>query len=436
MTDRLESDGAAAASSVSPVSPFSAIPDAIAAIGRGEIVVVVDDEDRENEGDLIMAAEFATPESMAFFVRYTSGVICAPLIGERLDELALPLMVSVNTETMRTAYTITVDAAEGTTTGISAADRSRTLNLLADPKSSPNDFNRPGHVLPLRYRPGGVLKRAGHTEAAVDLARLAGCQPAGVLCEVVNDDGTMARLGDLIRFCEQHGLLLISIADLIRYRRANERLVDPIAQARIPTVYGEFLGHVFRDFDNTEHLALTYGSVMGSEPVLVRVHSECLTGDILASLRCDCGAQLHAALQAIAEAGAGVLVYLRGHEGRGIGIGHKIAAYSLQDRGRDTVDANLELGLPVDGREYGIGAQILAELGVHRMRLMTNNPKKIGGLSGYGLEIVERVPTPLAANPYNRNYLRTKKNRMGHLMDDITDDADDLAQATALSDSA
>lgn len=432
MTERSATDDAPAA------SPFAAIPDAVDAIGRGEIVVVVDDEDRENEGDLIMAAEHATPETMAFFVRYTSGVICAPLMGERLDDLALPLMVTVNTESMRTAYTVTVDAAEGTTTGISAADRSLTLNLLADPKSSANDFNRPGHVLPLRYRPGGVLKRAGHTEAAVDLARLAGCHPAGVLCEVVNDDGTMARVPDLIEFCEQHDLLLISIADLIRYRRVNERLVDPISQARIPTIYGEFTGHVFRDFDDTEHLALTYGSVMGAEPVLVRVHSECLTGDILASMRCDCGSQLHGALEAIAEAGAGVLVYLRGHEGRGIGIGHKIAAYSLQDRGRDTVDANLELGLPVDSREYGIGAQILAELGVQRMRLMTNNPNKIGGLSGYGLEVVERVPTSSNANPFNRAYLRTKKMRLGHLMEDEADGAAevyaDLEDAPPLAD--
>ena len=390
---------------IDPASPFAAIPDAIDAIGRGEIVVVVDDEDRENEGDLIMAAEHATPEKMAFFVRYTSGVICAPLMGERLDALALPLMVSVNTETMRTAYTVTVDAAEGTTTGISAADRALTLARLADPKSAPSDFNRPGHVLPLRYRPGGVLKRAGHTEAAVDLARLAGCHPAGVLCEVVNDNGTMARVPDLVEFCREHSLLLISIADLIRYRRANERLVDPISAARIPTIYGEFTAHVFRDFDDTEHLALSYGNVMGAEPVLVRVHSECLTGDILASMRCDCGAQLHFALEAIAEAGAGVLVYLRGHEGRGIGIG-------------DTVDANLELGLPVDSREYGIGAQILVELGVQKMRLMTNNPNKIGGLSGYGLEIVERVPTALPPNPHNHAYLRTKQMRLGHLIDD------------------
>ena len=400
-------------------SPLAAIEDAISAIGRGEIVVVVDDEDRENEGDLIMAAEYATPETIAFFVRYTSGVLCAPLIGERLDELALPLMVSVNTEPMRTAYTITVDAAEGTTTGISAADRAKTLNLLASKTSEPHEFVRPGHVLPLRYRPGGVLKRAGHTEAAVDLARLAGCEPAGVLAEVVNDDGTMSRMPELIEFCREHDLLLISIADLIRYRRSNERLVDPVAEARIPTIYGDFTGHVFRDFDGQEHVAMVYGQIMGSEPVLVRVHSECLTGDILSSLRCDCGTQLHTALEAIAREGAGVLVYLRGHEGRGIGIGHKIAAYSLQDQGHDTVDANLELGLPVDRREYGIGAQILVELGVTKMRLITNNPKKIGGLAGYGLEIVERVPTVTAPNPENVAYLRTKQLRMGHLIEGL-----------------
>ena len=402
-----------------PESPLAAIEDAISAVGRGEIVVVVDDEDRENEGDLIMAAEYATPETIAFFVRYTSGVLCAPLIGERLDELALPLMVSVNTEPMRTAYTITVDAAEGTTTGISAADRAKTLNLLASKTSEPHEFVRPGHVLPLRYRPGGVLKRAGHTEAAVDLARLAGCEPAGVLAEVVNDDGTMSRMPELIEFCREHDLLLISIADLIRYRRSNERLVDPIAQARIPTIYGDFTGHVFRDFDGQEHVAMVYGQIMGSDPVMVRVHSECLTGDILSSLRCDCGTQLHTALETIAREGAGVLVYLRGHEGRGIGIGHKIAAYSLQDQGHDTVDANLELGLPVDRREYGIGAQILVELGVTKMRLITNNPKKIGGLAGYGLEIIERVPTVTAPNPENVAYLRTKQLRMGHLIEGL-----------------
>jgi len=346
-----------------PDSPLAAVDDAIAAIGRGEIVVVVDDEDRENEGDLIMAAEHATPESIAFFVRYTSGVLCAPMTGERLDDLALPLMVAINTEPMRTAYTITVDAAEGTTTGISAGDRSKTLSLLASPSSEPHDFVRPGHVLPLRYRPGGVLKRAGHTEAAVDLARLAGCEPAGVLAEVVNEDGTMSRLPDLIEFCEEHDLLLISIADLIRYRRANERLVDPVAQARIPTIYGDFTGHVFRDFDGTEHLALVRGQIMGSEPVLVRVHSECLTGDILTSMRCDCGSQLHTALEAIAEEEAGVLVYLRGHEGRGIGIGHKIAAYSLQDDGRTLLMRTSNLAYLLTAVNMGLGPKFLLNLG-------------------------------------------------------------------------
>lgn len=403
---------------------FAPIEDAIAAIGRGEIVVVVDDEDRENEGDLIMAAEHATPETIAFFVRYTSGVICAPLLGARLDQLALPLMVTANTEPMRTAYTITTDAAVGTTTGISAHDRARTLRLLADPASQPHDFVRPGHILPLRYRPGGVLKRAGHTEAAVDLARLAGCEPAGVLAEVVNEDGTMARVDDLQSFCADHGLLLVSIEQLVRYRRANERLVDPVSQARVPTVYGEFMGHVFRDFDGTEHMALVFGQIMGSEPVLVRVHSECLTGDILGSTRCDCGSQLHSALAAIADAGKGVLVYLRGHEGRGIGIGHKIAAYQLQDQGRDTVDANTELGLPVDSREYGIGAQILVELGVNEMRLITNNPAKLGGLAGFGLRIVERVSMPPATTEDNLRYLQTKRQRMGHLIEGLDESPD------------
>jgi 3,4-dihydroxy 2-butanone 4-phosphate synthase / GTP cyclohydrolase II len=398
-------------------SPFDPVEDAIAAIGRGEIVVVVDDEDRENEGDLIMAAEHATPETIAFFVRYTSGVLCAPLLSDRLDELALPNMVTVNTEPMRTAYTITVDAAVGTTTGISAADRALTLRMLASGESVASDFVRPGHVLPLRYRPGGVLKRAGHTEAAVDLARLAGCAPAGVLAEVVNDDGTMARVPELKVFAKEHGLKFISIADLIRYRRSHERLVDPISRARIPTVYGDFMGHVYRDFDGNEHLALTCGTVMGTAPILVRVHSECLTGDIIGSMRCDCGSQLTQAMEMIAKEGAGVIVYLRGHEGRGIGLAHKIAAYSLQDQGRDTVDANTDLGLPVDTREYGIGAQILVDLGVTKMRLLTNNPDKRGGLAGYGLDIVERVGMPTHANPENIAYLRTKAVRMGHLLE-------------------
>ncbi len=412
-------------------SPFDPVEDAIAAIGRGEIIVVVDDEDRENEGDLIMAAEHATPETIAFFVRYTSGVLCAPLTGEALDRLALPLMVTVNTEPMRTAYTITVDAAVGTTTGISASDRALTLQKLASEESVASDFVRPGHILPLRYRPGGVLRRAGHTEAAVDLARLAGCEPAGVLAEVVNDDGTMARLPELTVFAKEHGLKFISIADLIRYRRENERLVDPVSKARLPTVYGEFMAHVYRDFDGNDHLALTYGTVMGQSPVMVRVHSECLTGDIIGSLRCDCGAQLSQAMEMIAKEGAGVIVYLRGHEGRGIGLGHKIAAYELQDHGRDTVDANLDQGLPADSREYGIGAQILVDLGVGKMRLLTNNPSKRGGLDGYGLDIVERVGMPTNANPENIEYLRTKAVRMGHTIDPDADMARHAAAAAA-----
>jgi 3,4-dihydroxy 2-butanone 4-phosphate synthase/GTP cyclohydrolase II len=368
-----------------------------------------------------MAAEMVTPEKVAFFVRYTSGVICTPLVGQRLDELVIPLMVEVNTESMRTAFTDSVDYVHGTTTGISAADRARTIRALVDPETKPSDLARPGHIFPLRYRPGGVLKRAGHTEAAVDLARLAGLTPAGVLAEVVNDDGTMARLPQLVEFCAEHGLLLISIADLVRYRHANERLVDPIASARLPTRHGDFTIHVYRDFNGTEHLALVKGRVMGQDPVLVRVHSECLTGDILGSLRCDCGLQLDAALERIAEEGRGVVIYLRGHEGRGIGIGHKIAAYHLQDLGRDTVDANLELGLPVDSREYGIGAQILADLGITRLRLMTNNPAKYGGLQGYGLEIVERVSLTTEPHPENISYLRTKREKLGHLIEGLDD---------------
>ena len=406
-----------------PPSPFAPIEAAIDAIRRGQIVVVVDDEDRENEGDLVMAAEHVTPEAMAFFIRHTSGVICAPLTGDRLDSLSIPLMVEVNTESMRTAFTDSVDAVQGTTTGISAADRATTVRTLVDPRTTAGDLARPGHIFPLRYRKGGVLKRAGHTEASVDLARLAGLEPAAVLAEVMNDDGTMARLGKLQEFCADHGLLLISIADLISYRRQHERLVDPVATARIPTQFGEFTCHVYRDFNETEHLALVKGRVMGQEPVLVRVHSECLTGDILGSLRCDCGTQLHEALRIISAEERGVLVYLRGHEGRGIGIGHKIAAYHLQDLGRDTVDANLELGLPVDSREYGIGAQILADLGISRIRLMTNNPAKYGGLHGYDLEIVERVALRSEPNPENIAYLRTKRERMGHLLEGLDEQA-------------
>lgn len=405
-----------------PDHPFAPIEDAVAAIGRGEIVVVVDDEDRENEGDLIMAAEYATPEAIAFFVRHTSGLICVPMTGDRLDELDVPLMVKDNTEVQRTAFTYSVDFRHGTSTGISAADRAATIQALIDPSTRPADLARPGHIFPLRYRPGGTLKRAGHTEAAVDLARMAGLYPAGVLCEVVNDDGSMARVPDLVGFCQEHDLLLISIADLIRYRRQNEKLVKRVAEARIPTEWGDFTCYAYESLlDGETHLALVRGAVQGEDDVLVRVHSECLTGDVFGSLRCDCGIQLDQALKKIADDGLGVLVYLRGHEGRGIGIGHKLRAYSLQEDGRDTVEANLELGLPVDSREYGIGAQILVDLGITTMRLMTNNPAKYGGLEGFGLTVTERVPVVSQPNPENIAYLRTKRERMGHLLEGLDD---------------
>lgn len=401
-------------------SAFSSIEDAVAAMARGEIIVVVDDEDRENEGDLIMAAEAATPENITFFVRHTSGVICAPLTGERLDELDIPLMVHDNTESHRTAFTYSVDYVHGTSTGISAADRSATIKALIDPATRPVDLARPGHIFPLRYAEGGVLKRAGHTEAAVDLARLAGMDPAGVLCEIVNDDGTMARVPDLIEFCKEHGLLMVTIAQLIKYRRQNEKLIRRVAEARLPTKWGDFTCYVYESLlDGEQHTAMVKGAVQGESDVLVRVHSECLTGDVFHSLRCDCGVQLDSAMEAIEEAGLGVLVYLRGHEGRGIGLGHKIRAYNLQEQGHDTVDANIELGLPVDSREYGIGAQILNDLGITTMRLMTNNPTKYGGLEGFGLQITDRVAVESAPNPENIGYLRTKRERMGHLLEGL-----------------
>lgn len=403
------------------------VEDAIAAIGRGEVVIVVDGEDRENEGDMIMAAQFATPESIAFFLAHTSGVICVPMEGDRLDELNLPPMVTNNTESQRTAFTVSVDYRHGTTSGISASDRAATIRALIDPVTRPVDLARPGHVYPLRYRTGGVLRRAGHTEAAVDLARAAGCYPAGVLCEVTSADKmTMARLPELGVFAKDHGLPLVSIADLVRYRHQRDKLVRrvPEATARIPTEYGDFTCLVYESvLDGEQHVVLMKGEVAGRENVLVRVHSECLTGDALGSLRCDCGPQLQAGMALIAAEGCGVVVYLRGHEGRGIGLAHKLRAYNLQERGRDTVDANTELGLPVDSRQYGIGAQILVDLGITTMRLLTNNPSKYGGLEGFGLDIVDRVPLPPKVNPENLAYLRTKRERLGHLMDDLEEGA-------------
>jgi 3,4-dihydroxy 2-butanone 4-phosphate synthase/GTP cyclohydrolase II len=398
-------------------SPFAPIDEVVAAFARGEIVVVVDDEDRENEGDLIMAAEHATTERIAFMVRHTSGVLCVPMAGERLDALQLPLMVTTSTDAMGTAYTITVDA-RGVSTGISAQDRALTVRTLADPSTEPNDLRRPGHILPLRAREGGVLKRAGHTEAGVDLATMAGLKPAAVLAEVVNDDGSMARLPDLVTFAERHGLLLTSIADLIAYRRRSEKLVQHLSTARMPTSHGDFVAHVYESLiDGVQHVALVRGTLDSDAPVLVRVHSECLTGDVFGSRRCDCGEQLGAALDRIDSEGTGVVLYLRGQEGRGIGLAHKLRAYALQEQGLDTVEANLALGLPVDTRDYGIGAQILADLGVCKMRLMTNNPAKYTGLDGYGLEIVERLPLVVRPGDENLRYLRTKQDKMGHLLD-------------------
>ncbi len=398
-------------------SPFAPIEDVVAAFARGEIVVVVDDEDRENEGDLIVAAEFATPALTAFMVRHTSGVLCVSMPGERLDALDLPLMVQSHTETMGTAFTVTVDA-KGVSTGISAEDRALTARVLADPTTAPDALHRPGHVFPLRARDGGVLTRPGHTEAGVDLAQLAGVQPAALLAEVVNDDGSMARLPDLERFAQQHGLLLASIADLVAYRRKREALVRLVSSARMPTAHGDFVAHVYESvLDGEQHLALVRGTVDPSRPVLVRVHSECLTGDVFGSRRCDCGEQLDAALERIAGEGTGVVVYLRGHEGRGIGLAHKLQAYALQEQGLDTVEANLALGLPVDTRSYGVGAQILADLGVGQMRLMTNNPAKCTGLDGSGLELVERIPLVVRPVAENLRYLKTQQEKLGHTLE-------------------
>jgi 3,4-dihydroxy 2-butanone 4-phosphate synthase / GTP cyclohydrolase II len=397
---------------------FASIPEAIDEIREGRMVIVVDDADRENEGDLIMAAERVTPEAIAFIVRHTSGVICMPVIGERLDELDIPLMVAANTDSRGTAFTVSVDARMGVTTGISAADRARTIQAIIDPQTEPGDLSRPGHVFPLRYREGGVLKRAGHTEAAVDLARLAGLFPAGVLCETVNEDGTMARLPDLERFARAHDLKIISIGDLIEHRRQHEILVTKVAEATIPTEHGEFRSVAYESVtDARTHVALVMGDLGDGHEVLTRVHSECLTGDVFGSLRCDCGGQLDRAMELIGREGRGVILYVRGHEGRAIGITHKLRAYALQDRGRDTVEANIELGFPADQRDYGIGAQILYDLGVRSMRLLTNNPEKRAGLEGHGLAISERLPLQTDPTPQNVGYLRAKREKLGHLLD-------------------
>ncbi|MEV0293594.1 bifunctional 3,4-dihydroxy-2-butanone-4-phosphate synthase/GTP cyclohydrolase II [Nocardia sp. NPDC050710] len=392
---------------------------AVAAIAAGGMVVVVDDENRENEGDLVLAASKATPETIGFMVRHTSGVLCAPMAGEDLDRLRLPPMTPINEDPKGTAYTVSVDAATGISTGISAADRARTVQVLADPRTGPGELTRPGHVFPLRANPDGVLGRPGHTEAAVDLARLAGLRPAGVIAEIVRDDGSMARLPELLDFARAHGLPIISIADLIDYRRRVERTVTRVVETRLPTRFGEFRVVGYRDeVTGTETLALVYGQ-LGADAVLARLHSECLTGDALGSLRCDCGDQLDAALHAVAEAGSGVVVYLRGQEGRGIGLLNKLRAYQLQDRGADTVEANLALGLPVDARRYTAGAQVLADLGVRSVRLLSNNPAKQAGLEERGIAVVQRIPLQSTPTEHNIRYLRAKRDRMDHQLSEV-----------------
>jgi len=395
---------------------FNTIEEVLADIRAGKMVIITDDPDRENEGDLIMPAEKVTPEAINFMVTYARGLVCAPISHERAQQLGLQRMVVDNRESQKTAFTVSVDAAEGVTTGISAADRAAVVRIMADPKATPQDLVQPGHIFPLQAKPGGVLQRSGHTEATVDLARLAGLQPAGICCEIMNEDGSMARLPDLIEFAAKHDLKIATVEDLIAYRRRNERLIEREQVVHMPTEYGDFELHMYRSIvDGSHHLALVKGEIDPETPTLVRVHSECLTGDVFGSLRCDCGSQLQRALKQIEQAGSGVLVYMR-QEGRGIGLPAKIHAYKLQEQGYDTVEANEKLGFPAELREYGIGAQILADLGVHKMRFLTNNPKKVVGLEAYGLEIVEIVPIRIPPTAHNAKYLETKRIKMGHLL--------------------
>jgi len=395
-------------------SPFDSIESVIADIRRGRMVIVVDDEDRENEGDLIMAGEHATAKSVNFMAKHGRGLICVPTSGDRLRQLGVERMVPINQESFKTDFQVSVDAATGISTGISARDRARTIRVMADPTAVPDDLSQPGHIFPLRAQPGGVLQRAGHTEAAVDMARLAECRPIGVICEIMKDDGNMARLPQLKRFAKKHGLKIASIEDLIKHRREREKLIEKIEVVNMPTEFGEFTLHLYRSaIDGQHHLALVKGDVETARDVLVRVHSECLTGDVFSSLRCDCGSQLHRAMKQISEAKAGVIVYMR-QEGRGIGLEPKIHAYKLQEKGLDTVEANRKLGFPMDLREYGLGAQILVDLGVRKIRLLTNNPRKVVGLEGYGLEIVKQLPIKILPNEHNQKYLRTKRDKMGH----------------------